>query len=150
MQRRLPPYGAPGGFLPSHKHLAKHFSEQLACPDMSFETLWNTQLDMPKPLGFKYARGQDGGAYIIESNPKLGNIDPRVQASSLRADLSRLQSLGCPYCAVGAHARCTRMLVAQCSGNSTALFGNHHVPRSITRQPGHSVSTHVCDSCSAL
>lgn len=37
------------------------------------------QLDLPKPLGFKFARGNDGGAYIIEVNPKAGNIDARVQ-----------------------------------------------------------------------
>lgn len=43
---------------------------------------------MPKPLGFKYARGQDGGAYIIESNPKLGNIDPRVQPGDKIVEIS--------------------------------------------------------------
>ncbi|GIL82008.1 hypothetical protein Vretimale_1567 [Volvox reticuliferus] len=37
------------------------------------------ELDLPKPLGFKFARGNDGGAYIIDVNPKLGNVDPRVQ-----------------------------------------------------------------------
>ncbi|EFJ43470.1 hypothetical protein VOLCADRAFT_76718 [Volvox carteri f. nagariensis] len=37
------------------------------------------ELDLPKPLGFKFARGNDGGAYIIDVNPKLGNVDARVQ-----------------------------------------------------------------------
>ncbi|GLI69994.1 hypothetical protein VaNZ11_014727 [Volvox africanus] len=37
------------------------------------------ELDLPKPLGFKFARGNDGGAYIIDVNPKLGNVDLRVQ-----------------------------------------------------------------------
>ncbi|GFR39842.1 hypothetical protein Agub_g338 [Astrephomene gubernaculifera] len=37
------------------------------------------EIDLPKPLGFKFARGNDGGAYIVEVNPKLGNVDPRVQ-----------------------------------------------------------------------
>lgn len=37
------------------------------------------QLDLPKPLGLKFARGNDGGAYVIINDPNLGNTDPRVQ-----------------------------------------------------------------------
>lgn len=37
------------------------------------------QLDLPKPLGLKFARGNDGGAYVVVNDPKLGNTDPRVQ-----------------------------------------------------------------------
>lgn len=37
------------------------------------------QVDLPKPLGLRFARGADSGAYIIENNPKLGNTDPRIQ-----------------------------------------------------------------------
>lgn len=37
------------------------------------------QLDLPKPLGLKFARGNDGGAYVIENNPKAGNTDPRIE-----------------------------------------------------------------------
>lgn len=37
------------------------------------------ELDVPKPLGLKFARGNDGGAYIIENNPAAGNTDPRIQ-----------------------------------------------------------------------
>ena len=36
-------------------------------------------MNLPKPLGLKYGRGNDGGAYIIESSAKLGNTDPRIQ-----------------------------------------------------------------------
>lgn len=37
------------------------------------------QIDLPKPLGLKFARGNDGGAYVVVNDPKLGNTDPRVQ-----------------------------------------------------------------------
>lgn len=38
-----------------------------------------TQVDLPKPLGLRFARGNDGGAYITKNDPKLGNTDPRIQ-----------------------------------------------------------------------
>ncbi|GBF88376.1 hypothetical protein Rsub_01088 [Raphidocelis subcapitata] len=37
------------------------------------------EIDLPKPLGLKFARGNDGGAYVIKNDPALGNTDPRVQ-----------------------------------------------------------------------
>jgi hypothetical protein len=37
------------------------------------------QFDLEKPLGYKYARGNDGRAYIVAVDPNLGNVDPRVQ-----------------------------------------------------------------------
>ena len=37
------------------------------------------QLDLPKPLGLKFARGADGGAYVVTNDPALGNTDARVQ-----------------------------------------------------------------------
>ncbi|GBF94159.1 hypothetical protein Rsub_07146 [Raphidocelis subcapitata] len=37
------------------------------------------ELDLPKPLGLKFARGNDGGAYVIKNDPALGNTDPRIQ-----------------------------------------------------------------------
>ncbi|KAG2495631.1 hypothetical protein HYH03_006231 [Edaphochlamys debaryana] len=46
------------------------------------------ELDLPKPLGFKFARGNDGGAYVIEVNPKLGNIDARVQPGDKIVEIS--------------------------------------------------------------
>lgn len=36
-------------------------------------------MDLPKPLGLKFARGNDGGAYVVENNPAVGNTDPRIQ-----------------------------------------------------------------------
>lgn len=43
------------------------------------------QLDLPKPLGLKFARGNDGGAYVVVNDPKLGNTDPRVQVRHTHA-----------------------------------------------------------------
>ena len=40
------------------------------------------QVDLPKPLGLKFARGADGGAYIVTNDPKIGNTDPRIQVSA--------------------------------------------------------------------
>jgi hypothetical protein len=37
------------------------------------------QVELEKPLGMKFARGADGGAYIIKNEPTLGNTDPRIQ-----------------------------------------------------------------------
>jgi hypothetical protein len=41
------------------------------------------QVDLPKPLGLKFARGNDGGAYVVANDPKLGNTDPRIQVRVL-------------------------------------------------------------------
>jgi hypothetical protein len=35
---------------------------------------------LQKPLGVKFARGNDGGAYVSRSDASLGNTDPRIQA----------------------------------------------------------------------
>lgn len=37
------------------------------------------QVDLAKPLGLKFARGNDGGAYVLKNDPSLGNTDPRIQ-----------------------------------------------------------------------
>lgn len=35
-----------------------------------------------KPLGIKFARGSDGGAYVTRSDPNMGNTDKLVQVDS--------------------------------------------------------------------
>ena len=37
------------------------------------------QVYLSKPLGIKFARGNDGGAYVSRSDPLLGNTDPRIE-----------------------------------------------------------------------
>ena len=41
------------------------------------EEFYDVYLD--KPIGIKFGRGRDGGAYIIASDPKLGNTDSAIQ-----------------------------------------------------------------------
>jgi hypothetical protein len=38
------------------------------------------QVTLQKPLGVKFARGNDGGAYVVRSDPALGNTDSRIEA----------------------------------------------------------------------
>lgn len=38
------------------------------------------EVTLAKPLGVKFARGNDGGAYVVRSDPKLGNTDARIEA----------------------------------------------------------------------
>jgi hypothetical protein len=60
------------------------------------------QLDLPKPLGLRFARGNDGGAYVIKSDPNLGSTDPRVEpgdkivqiSASFGADIWDAQNFG--------------------------------------------------------
>eukprot|EP00887_Chlorella_sp_A99_P002542 scaffold6.g2542.t1 len=35
---------------------------------------------LSKPLGVKFGRGKDGGAYVTRSDAQLGNTDPRIKA----------------------------------------------------------------------
>lgn len=37
------------------------------------------EVELTKPLGLRYTRGSDGGAYIMNSDPNLGNTDDRIQ-----------------------------------------------------------------------
>ena len=37
------------------------------------------QLTLPKPLGIRFTRGGDGGAYVVRSDAKAGNTDPQVE-----------------------------------------------------------------------
>ena len=41
------------------------------------------QVELMKPLGIKFARGSDGGAYVTRSDPNMGNTDKMVQVYSL-------------------------------------------------------------------
>ena len=45
--------------------------------------MWGAQVELVKPLGIRFARGSDGGAYVTRSDPNLGNTDKMVQVCSL-------------------------------------------------------------------
>jgi len=40
------------------------------------------QVELKKPLGLVFGRGNDSGAYVIINDPKLGNTDERIQVCS--------------------------------------------------------------------
>eukprot|EP01025_Chloroclados_australasicus_P069693 TRINITY_DN986_c0_g1_i1.p1 TRINITY_DN986_c0_g1~~TRINITY_DN986_c0_g1_i1.p1 ORF type:complete len:325 (+),score=46.04 TRINITY_DN986_c0_g1_i1:175-1149(+) len=37
------------------------------------------EVTLPKPLGVRFDRGVDGAAYIVKTDPQLGNTDPEIQ-----------------------------------------------------------------------
>ncbi len=39
------------------------------------------QVELKKPLGLKFGRGNDGEAYILASDSKLGNTDDRIEVT---------------------------------------------------------------------
>ena len=51
------------------------------------------QVELVKPLGIRFARGSDGGAYVTRSDPNLGNTDKMVQVHSLLFGLAYSKSL---------------------------------------------------------
>ena len=42
------------------------------------------QVNLPKPIGVKFGRGNDGAAYVLKSDPNLGNTDDKIQVRLLR------------------------------------------------------------------
>ncbi|KAG1662769.1 hypothetical protein FOA52_006795 [Chlamydomonas sp. UWO 241] len=46
------------------------------------------ELNVNKPLGLKFARGNDGGAYVIQNNPEMGNTDPLIQPGDKIVEIS--------------------------------------------------------------
>ena len=39
------------------------------------------QVSLAKPLGVRFARGNDGGAYVVRTDAKLGSTDPQIEVS---------------------------------------------------------------------
>jgi hypothetical protein len=39
------------------------------------------QVNLPKPIGVRFGRGNDGAAYVRISEEAIGNIDERIQVS---------------------------------------------------------------------
>ena len=46
------------------------------------------KVDLQKPLGLKFARGADGGAYVVANDPNAGNTDARVQPGDKVVEIS--------------------------------------------------------------
>lgn len=47
-----------------------------------------TQCVLSKPLGVKFGRGNDGGCYVIYVDPKLGNVDERIEVGDKLVNVS--------------------------------------------------------------
>ncbi len=43
------------------------------------------QVYLTKPLGLRFARGNDGAAYIVGSNPRVGDTDDQIEVGDLTA-----------------------------------------------------------------
>lgn len=87
------------------------------------------QLELEKPLGLKFARGRDGGAYVIKSDPALGNTDPRVQpgdkivqiSASFGADIWDAQNFGQIMYAIRTRSGTVYMKLKSNNGDMSAL-----------------------------
>ena len=49
-------------------------------------TSLHAQLTLQKPLGIRFTRGGDGGAYVVRSDSKIGSTDPQVEVQQLCQD----------------------------------------------------------------
>ena len=47
-----------------------------------------TQVYLNKPLGVKFARGNDGGAYVVRTDATLGNTTADIQVRTDRLEKS--------------------------------------------------------------
>jgi hypothetical protein len=39
------------------------------------------QVNIEKPMGIRFARGNDGAPYVLKSDPRIGNTDDRVEVT---------------------------------------------------------------------
>lgn len=87
------------------------------------------EIDLPKPLGLKFARGMDGGAYVIENNPTLGNTDIRIQpgdkvvqiSASFGSDVWEAQNFGQIMYAIRTRSGNVYMKIKRNFGDMSAL-----------------------------
>lgn len=87
------------------------------------------EIDLPKPLGLKFARGADGGAYIIENDSKYGNTDPRITpgdkiveiSASFGSDVWEAQNYGQIMYAIRTRSGSVYMKIKRNFGDMSAL-----------------------------
>ncbi|WIA37077.1 hypothetical protein OEZ86_014050 [Tetradesmus obliquus] len=87
------------------------------------------EVDLPKPLGLKFARGADGGAYVVTNDPKLGNTDPRIQpgdkivkiSASFGTDVWDAQNYGQIMYAIRTRSGTVYMMIKSNKGDMSAL-----------------------------
>lgn len=59
--------------------------------------LLSMQVTLIKPLGLRFARGNDGGCYINKSDAGLGNTDDRIQVMGTNDCYMITHSRTCSY-----------------------------------------------------
>eukprot|EP00878_Enallax_costatus_P002097 GHUV01002264.1.p1 GENE.GHUV01002264.1~~GHUV01002264.1.p1 ORF type:complete len:315 (+),score=99.41 GHUV01002264.1:43-987(+) len=87
------------------------------------------EVDLPKPLGLKFARGNDGGAYIVKNDPNVGNTDPRIQpgdkivkiSASFGTDVWDAQNYGQIMYAIRTRSGTVYMKIRRNFGDMSAL-----------------------------
>ena len=66
------------------------------------------QVNLEKPLGVKFARGNDGGCFVISSDPRRGSVDPKFEVGDkiieIRSDEQLFSPAPPPFERGGAHA----------------------------------------------
>jgi hypothetical protein len=56
------------------------------------------QVNLPKPIGVRFGRGNDGAAYVRISEEAIGNIDERIQVSFHAGIISPRCTNASEYC----------------------------------------------------
>lgn len=71
-------------------------------------------MNLPKPIGVKFGRGNDGAAYVLKSDPNLGNTDEKIQVRPPHRTAPRTPRRDSKPCEPGRRA----CLCARCSADS--------------------------------
>lgn len=93
-------------------------------------------MDLPKPLGLKFARGNDGGAYVVTNDPKLGNTDPRIQVG--------ITGICCLLRTQSAHQQQQQQCI--CAGAAVTGCNEYTRDRALGCRPGNRRSAHIADA----
>ncbi len=48
------------------------------------------QVFLPKPLGVRFTRGNDGGAYVVRTDAKLGSSDSQIEVITCSIHKARI------------------------------------------------------------
>eukprot|EP00879_Flechtneria_rotunda_P001171 GHRR01001317.1.p1 GENE.GHRR01001317.1~~GHRR01001317.1.p1 ORF type:complete len:312 (+),score=113.13 GHRR01001317.1:221-1156(+) len=121
--------GAPRPVVVATRHARVCAAAQTTQTTAAAGTEEYIEVDLPKPLGLKFARGPDGGAYIIANDPKLGNTDPRIQpgdkivkiSASFGTDVWDAQNYGQIMYAIRTRSGTVYMKIKRNFGDMSAL-----------------------------
>lgn len=79
------------------------------------------QVTLAKPLGVRFSRGNDGGAYVVRTDAKLGNIDSQIEVR-----LALLAAAVTPIWKSGTQIRLPRMHAATlCTAGMQEMHVHH-------------------------